>query len=73
MTVRQASALVLCLLPISLCGCEMWHNLQPHRMRRLNRVSPPHLDPEFTRREPAFGEPAIVRAQNGPGVADAGL
>jgi hypothetical protein len=51
MTFRKICALGLCLLPLALSGCELLYNLQPHRLRRLNRVSPPHLDPEFTQAE----------------------
>jgi hypothetical protein len=30
-------------------GCaKIWHELQPHRMNRLNRGPAPSLDPEFT-------------------------
>ena len=30
-------------------GCaNIWHNLQPHRMNRLNRGNAPALDPEFS-------------------------
>ena len=46
-------------------GCALWHELQPHRLRRLNRVPPPHLDPEFTKADaPSPTIPAILRAQN---------
>jgi len=34
-------------LPFS-SGCALWHELQPHRLHRLNRVPAPHLDPEFS-------------------------
>ena len=41
--------LCLSLLSINLCGCaNLWHELQPHRMRRINRVPPPSWDPEFS-------------------------
>ena len=42
---------ILCLsvLSITMCGCaNLWHDLQPHRMRRINRVPPPSWDPEFS-------------------------
>ncbi len=42
---------ILCLsvLSITMCGCaNLWHELQPHRMRRINRVPPPSWDPEFS-------------------------
>lgn len=55
----------ICLLTTGLSGCALWHEIQPHRMRRLNRVPPPHLDPEFTHLDPVTTrEPAFVRAQN---------
>jgi hypothetical protein len=35
----------LSLLSLSMCGCaNMWHELQPHRVRRIN----PSWDPEFS-------------------------
>ncbi|MBM4076295.1 MAG: hypothetical protein FJ267_11730 [Planctomycetes bacterium] len=38
------------LLVIQVCGCaSIWHELKPHRLRRLNRTTAPSLDPEFTR------------------------
>jgi hypothetical protein len=41
--------LVLLLLTSFTCGCaSFWHDLQPHRLRRLNRGSAPSLDPDFT-------------------------
>lgn len=64
MNFRKLCAMGLCLLPIALSGCELMHNLQPHRLRRLNRGSAPHLDPEFTRYDSPFAESMIVRAQN---------
>ena len=64
MAVRNWRLVVLCLVPLAFSGCTLWHELQPHRLHRLNRVSPPHLDPEFTLRESLTDEPVIVRAQN---------
>ena len=41
--------LLLSLLSVTLCGCaSLWHDMQPHRLRRINRVPPPSLDPEFS-------------------------
>ena len=41
--------LLLSLLSITLCGCaNFWHDLQPHRMRRINSGPPPSWDPEFS-------------------------
>ena len=41
---------VLLMLVIMNCGCaSLWHDLQPHRIRRLNRGNAPALNPEFTR------------------------
>lgn len=84
MAIRKICVLMICLWFCGLSGCSLWHNLQPHRMRRLNRVPPPHQDPEFTLRESwqhavvvaANWDSAamVVRAQNQePGVTDAGL
>ncbi len=64
MNLRRWCTLLLCVAPVALSGCTLWHNLQPHRLRRLNRVSPPHLDPEFTQRESPRQESLILRAQN---------
>lgn len=42
-----ARVAVVGLLLAQLAGCTLLHDLQPHRLRRLNRVPPPSLDPEF--------------------------
>lgn len=32
------------------CGCaSVWHDLQPHRLRRLNRGAAPSFNPDFSR------------------------
>uniref|UniRef100_A0A7C4LLB2 Uncharacterized protein n=1 Tax=Schlesneria paludicola TaxID=360056 RepID=A0A7C4LLB2_9PLAN len=53
-----ARTLVFGLLGTQLAGCTLLHELQPHRLRRLNRGPAPSLDPEFTTqksdRPPAF-------------------
>jgi len=37
------------LLSVMLCGCSnVWHELQPHRLRRINSGPPPSWDPEFS-------------------------
>lgn len=41
--------LLASLLATFTCGCaNVWHDLQPHRMRRMNRGDAPSLDPDFT-------------------------
>ncbi len=41
--------LLLSLLTVTQCGCaQFWHDLQPHRLRRINSGPPPSLDPEFS-------------------------
>jgi hypothetical protein len=41
--------LVLCVLSTFCTGCaNIWHELQPHRIRRLNRGAAPTVGPEFT-------------------------
>ena len=41
--------LLLSLLSVTLCGCtDLWHNLQPHRLRRINSGPAPSWDPEFS-------------------------
>jgi hypothetical protein len=74
MAVRNWRVLTLCLLSASLTGCTLWHDLQPYRLNRLNRVPPPTLDPEFSQFAPAgekllaggndASEPVVIRAQN---------
>lgn len=75
MLFRKCCVVLVSLLPVSMSGCALWHELQPHRLHRLNRVPAPHLDPEFSQVDPAKpSEWIVVRAQNErPGVADAGL
>jgi hypothetical protein len=74
MAVRNWRMLTLCLLSASLTGCTLWHDLQPYRLNRLNRVPPPTLDPEFSQVAPTgenlltgadeVFESTIIRAQN---------
>ncbi|MBC8115275.1 MAG: hypothetical protein H7062_12900 [Candidatus Saccharimonas sp.] len=41
--------LLLSLLTVMQCGCStFWHDLQPHRMRRINSGPAPSWDPEFS-------------------------
>ena len=41
--------LLLALLTVTLCGCaNVWHDLQPHRIRRINQGPAPSWDPEFS-------------------------
>ncbi|MEK6259242.1 MAG: hypothetical protein AABP62_11560 [Planctomycetota bacterium] len=41
--------LLLSLLSVMQCGCStFWHDLQPHRMRRINSGPAPSWDPEFS-------------------------
>ncbi|MBI1345857.1 hypothetical protein GC163_06165 [bacterium] len=53
-------------------GCaSFWHDLQPHRLRRLNRGPAPSMDPEFSAARPTSSLPdqwesvdaPVVRAQ----------
>ena len=49
MTSRR-NILLWCLLAAFCSGCaSFWHDLRPHRIRRLNRGPAPSLSPEFTR------------------------
>lgn len=57
---------------LTTAGCaSFWHDLQPHRLRRLNRVPAPSMDPEFSSLEKPDSLPerwetagsAVVRAQ----------
>lgn len=64
---------VLALLTVELVGgcASVFHDLKPHRLRRLNRGPAPALDPEFSAvTHPAesivlanSGQPVTVRAQ----------
>jgi hypothetical protein len=65
MSVRRWCIVGLTVWSVANSGCALLHELQPHRLRRLNRVPPPHLDPEFTKTDfPAAMQPLILRAQN---------
>lgn len=56
--------LVILLTASSLTGCSsLWHEMQPHRLHRLNRHQAPSLDPEFTSITPAQ-QATIMRAQS---------
>ncbi len=63
---------LLAVLALLASGCaSMMHDLQPHRLRRLNRHAAPSMDPEFSAIEPQLphadggvrAEPLIARAQ----------
>ncbi|MDZ4687882.1 MAG: hypothetical protein SH850_22645 [Planctomycetaceae bacterium] len=57
---RLKFAVIAVLLVASVSGCaSFWHDLQPHRLRRLNRGPAPSLDPEFSSVSQPLG-PAIV-------------
>lgn len=46
------------------CGCaSMWHDLQPHRIRRMNRGDAPSLSPDFTSLNPSPKD-GLVRVEN---------
>lgn len=71
---RRGTAILLSTLLLSqLAGCALLHNLQPHRLRMLNRGPAPSLDPDFMTQhsEQATsplvagdeGRPFVVRAQ----------
>lgn len=36
-----------------LSGCSLLHELQPHRLHKLNNFPAPSLDPEFSAQEPS--------------------
>ena len=41
--------LLVSVLTVMQCGCaSVWHELQPHRMRRINSGPAPSWDPEFS-------------------------
>ena len=41
---------ILCSLIFNLGCSSFWHEMQPHRLNRLNRGPAPSLDPEFSYR-----------------------
>lgn len=48
--------LLASLLASFTCGCaSFWHDLQPHRLRRLNRGAAPSLNPDFTQSDRPIG------------------
>lgn len=64
--------IVLTLLVSSAAGCSLLHELQPHRLRKLNSGPPPSFDPEFSLRDSSAAArlasvepdlPPLVRAQ----------
>lgn len=56
--------IMMLLTATSLTGCaSFWHELQPHRLHRLNRHPAPSLDPEFTSVTP-ISTPSVMRAQS---------
>lgn len=45
--------IMLVLLSVCSLGCQtLLYELQPHRLRRINRHPPPSLDPEFSAIKP---------------------
>lgn len=46
------TGMVLLMSFLSLGCSSIWHNLQPHRIQRLNRGPAPSMDPEFSRKSP---------------------
>lgn len=64
---------LICVLALGSLGCQsLLYDLQPHRLRRLNRHPPPSMDPEFSATDRPTNEttdwglrgPAVVRAQS---------
>ena len=50
---RSCRNILLASLMSLTCGCaSFWHDMQPHRIHRLNRGAAPSLSPEFTRAAP---------------------
>lgn len=58
-------ALLCSLLAVLMCGCSsLWHELQPHRMRRINSGPAPSWDPEFSRIAPPVDTQFVRRGQS---------
>lgn len=68
---------LICVLALGSLGCQsLLYDLQPHRLRRLNRHPAPSMDPEFSAIDRSPGEStglalsdrsehaAVVRAQS---------
>ena len=66
MSVRTWCMPAFGLLLMSLSGCTLWHNLQPHRLHRLNQGPPPTLDPEFSQTVPLDGQPLYAAGEAAP-------
>jgi hypothetical protein len=60
---RLCTALLSILLLCQAAGCSLFHNLQPHRLRMLNRGNPPSIDPDFLSRNESASAAVVVRAQ----------
>lgn len=65
MAFRRWCVSIVALWSLTGSGCALWHELQPHRLHRLNRVAPPHLDPEFTRLSRPKAAQAILARSSG--------
>lgn len=48
---RLRTLMVLALLVGTAAGCSLLHELQPHRLRKLNSGPAPSFDPEFSSRD----------------------
>jgi hypothetical protein len=61
---RRGLLVLLSIVLLSqLAGCTLLHNLQPHRLRMLNRGTPPSIDPDFMSWNETDHAKVVVRAQ----------
>ena len=69
MTSIRFICLAICLV-VSMSGCSWLHNLQPHRLWRLNRQSAPSGNPYYSVSDPI---PELDRRENAmlAGIEDA--
>ena len=49
-----------------LVGCALLYELQPHRIRRLNRGPAPSIDPDFTTMNSTPTAPSLIAADEQP-------
>lgn len=57
----RRNCLLALIIAVSTCGCaNLWHELQPHRLKKWNSFPAPSLSPEFTSRSSST-RPRLVR------------
>jgi len=62
---RRGVLIVVAVLLSQAVGCALFHELQPHRIRRLNRTPAPVVDPEFNSQLQGHGFRCVASAADG--------